>query len=291
MVPVALGTQTVGSVLRPAAFCGVVGLKPTYGRISRRGVIPAAWTLDHVGVLARSVADSALVLGVLAGPDPADPGSLAAPPPAVDAVVGGVPERAPRLGLVGAPLTERATPDMRAHLEAVTATLAARGAVVEEVELPALVPALLSAVQVVLRAETAAYHAECFRRHAAEYRPRIRAAIELGFLIPAPLYLKAQQIRREVRRHMAPLFTQVDALLMPPAPGSAPDPSTTGDPVFNALASGVGLPAISIPTGLAPDGLPLGIQLVGAPLAEPSLLEAARWVEAVVGPGVAPPEP
>jgi aspartyl-tRNA(Asn)/glutamyl-tRNA(Gln) amidotransferase subunit A len=291
MVPVALGTQTVGSVLRPAAFCGVVGLTPTYGRISRRGVIPAAWTLDHVGVLARSVADSALVLGVLAGLDPADPGSLAAPPPAVDAVVGGVPERAPRLGLVGAPLTERATPDMRAHLEAVTATLAARGAVVEEVELPALVPALLSAVQVVLRAETAAYHAECFRRHAAEYRPRIRAAIELGFLIPAPLYLKAQQIRREVRRHMAPLFTQVDALLMPPAPGSAPDPSTTGDPVFNALASGVGLPAISIPTGLAPDGLPLGIQLVGAPLAEASLLEAARWVEAVVGPGVAPPEP
>jgi aspartyl-tRNA(Asn)/glutamyl-tRNA(Gln) amidotransferase subunit A len=180
---------------------------------------------------------------------------------------------------------------MRAHLEAVTATLAARGAVVEEVELPALVPALLSAVQVVLRAETAAYHAECFRRHAAEYRPRIRAAIELGFLIPAPLYLKAQQIRREVRRHMAPLFTQVDALLMPPAPGPAPDPSTTGDPVFNALASGLGLPAISIPTGLAPDGLPLGVQLVGAPLAETSLLEAARWVEAVIGPGVAPPEP
>src|SRR5206468_3603150 len=116
MVPAALGSQTVGSVLRPAAFCGVVGLKPTYGRISRRGVLPLAWSLDHVGVLARSVADSALVLGVLAGPDPADPGSLAAPPPAVDAVVGGVPERAPRLGLVGAPLTERATPDMRTHL-------------------------------------------------------------------------------------------------------------------------------------------------------------------------------
>src|SRR5439155_24953358 len=137
MVPLALGTQTVGSVLRPAAFCGVVGLKPTYGRISRRGVIPAAWTLDHVGVLARSVADSALVLGVLAGPDPADPGSLAAPPPAVDAVVGGVPERAPRLGLVGGPFTEGAFPDMCGHIEAVMATPGVRRRGAEDGELPA----------------------------------------------------------------------------------------------------------------------------------------------------------
>ena len=290
MVPVALGSQTVGSVLRPAAFCGVVGLKPTYGRISRRGVIAVAWSLDHVGILARSVADAALVLSVLAGHDPADPGSLAAPPPAVDTVVAGVPTRPPRLGLVGAPFADRATPEMRAHLDAVAATLAARGAAVQKVELPALVPAVLAATQVVLRAETAAYHAERFRRHHAEYRPRIRAAIELGLLVPAPLYLRAQQIRREAARQMAPLLARFDALLMPPATGPAPEPSTTGDPVMNALASALGLQAISVPTGLAADGLPLGVQLVGAPLAEAGLLGAARWVEAVIGPAPAPPE-
>jgi aspartyl-tRNA(Asn)/glutamyl-tRNA(Gln) amidotransferase subunit A len=290
MVPVALGSQTVGSVLRPAAFCGVVGLKPTYGRISRRGVIAVAWSLDHVGILARSVADAALVLSVLAGHDPADPGSVAAPPPALDPIVAAAPARPPRLGLVGMPFVERASPEMRAHLDAVAATLAARGAAVEKVELPALVPAVLAAIQVVLRAETAAYHAERFRRHHAEYRPRIRAAIELGLLVPAPLYLRAQQIRREAARQMAPLLARFDALLMPPAAGPAPDPSTTGDPVMNALASALGLPAISVPTGLAADGLPLGVQFVGGPLAEAGLLGAARWVEAVVGPAPAPPE-
>ena len=104
MVPAALGSQTVGSVLRPAAFCGVVGLKPTYGRVSRRGVVPLSWSLDHVGVFARSVADAALVMSAVAGHDPADPGSAAAPPPDVAAlVVARPPDRPPRLGLIGEP--------------------------------------------------------------------------------------------------------------------------------------------------------------------------------------------
>jgi len=290
MVPAALGSQTVGSVLRPAAFCGVVGLKPTYGRISRRGVLPLAWSLDHVGIFARSVRDAALVLSVLAGHDPADPGSVAIPPPELGSVIAAVPVRPPRLGLIGAPFRERAAPEMRAHVETVAQTLAARGAAVEPVRLPALVPALLSAVQVILRSEAATYHAELYRQRAGEYRPKIRAGIETGMCIPAPLYLKAQRIRRQVRLEMRPLLEAFDALLMPPAAGPAPDPTTTGDPTFNAPWSGIGAPAVSLPIGLAADGLPLGVQLLGAPFAEPRLLAAARWVEATVSLSATPPE-
>jgi len=288
MVPAALGSQTVGSTLRPAAFCGVVGLKPTYGRISRRGVVPVSWSLDHVGIFARSVADAALLLGVLAGHDPADPGSAAVPPPAL---AGAPSEAAPRLGLVGGAFVERAAGEMRAHLDALAARCADAGAVVEPVRLPECVPALVAAVHVVLRAEAAAWHADLHRAHADAYRPRIRAALEAGMCVDAALYLRAQRIRRQARRELAALLGRYDALLLPAAPGAAPDPGTTGDPSFNAPWSGIGAPAITLPTGLGADRLPLGTQLVAAPFAEAALLAAAGWVEAVAGFDAAPPEP
>ena len=290
MVPAALGSQTVGSTLRPAAFCGVVGLKPTYGRISRRGVIPFSWSLDHVGIFARSVADAAVVLSVLAGHDPGDPGSATLPPPDLAGAIAAAPARPPRLGLLGQPFRERADPEMRAHLDEVVEALGRRGAVIEPVRLPAIVPALLSAVQIVVRAEAAAYHADLHREHAEEYRARIRAAVEAGMCIPAHLYLRAQRVRRQARRELTPLLERFDGLLMPPAPGPAPDRSTTGDASFNAPWSGIGVPQVALPSGLAGDGLPLGIQLVGAPLAEARLLAAARWVEAAFGFTATPPE-
>jgi aspartyl-tRNA(Asn)/glutamyl-tRNA(Gln) amidotransferase subunit A len=289
MVPAALGSQTVGSVLRPAAFCGVVGFKPTYGRISRRGVVPLAWSLDHVGIFTRTVADAAVVVSVLAGHDPADPGSAVRPPPEVSRVVAAVPERAPRLGLIGDPFLERATPEARAHLSEVARTLEQRGARVEAVSLPPLVGRVYAAVIAVSRAEVGAIHADSHRRQAEAYRPRIRAGIELGQCIPADVYLRAQRIRRQARRDLAPLLARFDALVMPSALGSAPDRSTTGDAAFNGPWTGLGVPTLSLPTGLAPDGLPLGTQLIGAPFGEAGLLGAARWVEAAVAFGAAPP--
>jgi Asp-tRNA(Asn)/Glu-tRNA(Gln) amidotransferase A subunit family amidase len=288
MVPGALGSQTVGSTLRPAAFCGVVGLKPTYGRVSRRGVLPVSWSLDHVGIFARTVADAAVLLDVLAGHDHGDPGSSTLPPPDLGGAVGDVPARAPRLGLIGEPFRERAAPEMAGHLDALAERLASAGATIEPVRLPAILPGLLSAVQVVMRAEAAAVHAEGYRAHAAEYRPRIRAAIEAGQCIDAPLYLRAQRVRRQARHELGDLLRRYDALVMPAAPGPAPDPSTTGDASFNAPWSGIGVPSIAVPTGLAPDGLPLGTQLVAAPFAEARLLATARWVEAAVGFAAAP---
>jgi aspartyl-tRNA(Asn)/glutamyl-tRNA(Gln) amidotransferase subunit A len=283
MVPAALGSQTVGSVLRPAAFCGVVGLKPTYGRISRRGVVPLSWSLDHVGVLARTVADTALVVSVLAGHDPVDPGSATAPPPDVAAVVAGPPVHPPRLGLIGDPFLDRATREARLHLEEVAGRLEAQGAHVEPARLPPLMAAVYAAVITVSRAEIGATHADSHRRHADAYRPRIRAGIEIGLCIPADLYLRAQRIRRRARQVLAPLLAGYDALVMPSALGPAPDRSTTGDAAFNGPWTGLGVPTVSVPTGIAADGLPLGTQLIGAPFEEARLLGAARWIEAAIG--------
>ncbi len=291
MVPAALGSQTVGSVLRPAAFCGVVGLKPTYGRVSRRGVVPLAWSLDHVGVFARSVADAALVMSVVAGHDPADPGSAIAPPPDVAALVAAPPARSPRFGLIGEPFLARATPEARAHLGEVARRLEARGAHVEPVRLPSLVGALYSAVITVSRAEAGAAHADLHRRHADAYRPRIRAGIELGQCIPADVYLRAQRIRRQARQDLAPLLARYDALVMPSALGPAPDRGTTGDAAFNGPWTGLGVPTVSLPTGLASDGLPLGTQLIGGSFEEARLLAAARWAEEAIGFTMAPADP
>ncbi len=289
MVPAALGTQTVGSVLRPAAFCGVVGFKPTYGRISRRGVVPLAWSLDHVGVLVRRVADAAVLFGVMAGHDPDDPGSARGAVPDLSAVVAGPPDRPPRLGLVGAPFRDRATAEAREHLDGLARALAARGAEVEPVELPAVMAAMGAAVITVSRAEVGAVHAARHAQHADAFRPRIRAGIELGRAIPADLYLRAQRIRRHARRALAPLLARYDALVLPAAPGPAPDPGTTGDPALNGPWTGLGVPCIALPTGLARDGLPLGTQLVGGAFEEARLLAAARWVETAVGFAAAPP--
>ena len=283
MVPAALGSQTVGSVLRPAAFCGVVGLKPTYGRVSRRGVVPLAWSLDHVGIFARTVADAAVLVSVLSAHDPADPGSAALPPPDVAVAVAGVPARPPRLGLIGEPFLARATPEARSHLDDVARTLEARGARVEPVSLPPLMARVYAAVIAVSRTEVGAIHGDSHRRQADAYRPRIRAGIELGQCIPADVYLRAQRIRRQARQDLAPLLARYDALVMPSALGPAPDRSTTGDAGFNGPWTGLGVPTVSLPSGLAPDGLPLGTQLIGAPFGEPRLLGAARWVEAVLG--------
>jgi aspartyl-tRNA(Asn)/glutamyl-tRNA(Gln) amidotransferase subunit A len=241
-----------------------------------------------VGIFARTVADAAALVSVLAGHDPADPGSAALSPPDVAAVIAGVPERAPRLGLIGEPFLARATPEARKHLDEVARALEARGAHVEAVSLPPLMSRAYAAVITVSRTEVGAIHADSHRRHADAYRPRIRAGIELGQCIPADVYLRAQRIRRQARQDLAPLLARYDALVMPSALGPAPDRSTTGDAGFNGPWTGLGVPTVSLPSGLAPDGLPLGTQLIGAPFGEPRLLGAARWIEAVLGFDAAP---
>ena len=306
MAPLALGTQTAGSVLRPAAYCGVVGFKPSHGRISTTGVVPLAWSLDHVGIFSRSVEDAALALGVLAGADAADPRSSAAP--VDDYLAGLVDPPAPRLGFLR-PLLARTTPEMAAHVEAVAQMFRERGASVIEVALPPsfagdagalgttivaneavhrhahafAVSGIHDAARTVVQAEAAAAHHELFAAHAGEFPPKIRQALEDGQDVPAVPFLLAQETRRRFRTQATAVAVRYDALLTPTVGAPAPKGlDATGDPYFCTPWSAAGMPAIALPSGLSGDGLPLSIQLVGAPCAEARLLAAAAWCERVL---------
>src|SRR3990172_4644321 len=259
MMPLALGTQTGGSVLRPAAYCGIVGLKPTHGRISTGGVTPLAWSLDHVGIFARTVADAALALGVLAGHDDADLlSATAATTDYMAALHDG--ERPPRLGIPRKLYQDKA---------------------IEEVLLPDSAETIRNAHAVVMRVEAAAYHRERFLDHADSYRPFIHAIIEEGLSIPGFEYARARNFQREFRRDMTRALEGLDGLLMPVAPTPAPKGlESTGDPSLCVPGSFSGLPAIALPSGLSAEGLPLAIQLIAGAFAEDRLLSTASWCAA-----------
>jgi aspartyl-tRNA(Asn)/glutamyl-tRNA(Gln) amidotransferase subunit A len=266
MVPLALGTQTVGSVLRPAAFCGVVGVKGTHGLVPVDGVIPLAWSLDHVGVLSRTVEDAALALGVMAGHE------LRAPA-----------ERAPRLAL-SPELLARAEPGTAARVRAVAEAFARAGATVVEVALPPSFATIHDAGTMVLEVEAAAYHEPTWREHGGEYGRGIGALVGKALGHPAVAYVRANRARLAFRDDVARLLAGHDALLGPTAPGLAPAGlAWTGDASFCAPWSSAGVPAITLPAGVAPPGLPQAVQLVASPRAEERLLAAAAWCEAVLG--------
>lgn len=291
MCPGALGSQTGGSTCRPAAYNGIVGLKPTYGRISRYGVVPVSWSLDTVGILTRRVADAALLLQAMAGYDAKDPGSANQPVPDYSAEMAHW-EGPPRIGLLNKGyFFDRATDEVRRHTEAAAQELARAGAVIAEMELPASFATAADCQRIVMNVECAAFHEQWFRPRAEEYGPRLRANIEMGMLIPAVTYLQAQRLRRQFRQDLTALAESVDALLTPATPAPAPrDLTTTGDAAFQAPWTSAGLPTITIPSGLAGNGLPLGMQLAGPPWAEGRLLAVAGWCEAALGVDLRPPE-
>ena len=266
MVPCAIGSQTVGSILRPAAFCGVVGLKGQHGLVPVDGAVPLAWSLDHVGPFARSVADAALVLAVMA-----------------DAKLEPVKVEAPRLA-VGRQLFERADPDLRHHLEGVVERLAQAGARVSELTLPPPFAGIHAAGQVVLEVEAATYHQPAFAKHADDYGFGMREMLKIGLARPATEYVTANRARTAFRQAMIPLLEAHDALLSPTAPGPAPAGlGWTGDASLCAPWSSAGVPSISLPTGLNASGLPLALQLVQAPTGLARLLGVAAWCERVLG--------
>jgi Asp-tRNA(Asn)/Glu-tRNA(Gln) amidotransferase A subunit family amidase len=287
MVPLALGSQTVGSTLRPAGYCGVVGFKPTYGRIPCAGIVPLAESFDHVGILCRSVADAALCFQVLTDGSEADPGRQ--PNHSGDAATPA--ERPPRLGLPRM-LLERAGPEIAAHLEAVARTLARAGAEIEDVELPPSFAGVHDAGACIMQAEAAAHHAQLFAAHADAYGPKMRTLIEAGQRVSSTDRAAAERQLRLFREEIRPLLDRVGALLMPVAGSTAPRGlSSTGDPYFCAPWSFAGLPAIALPSGLSTDRLPLSIQLVSAPFGDQRLLGAASWCEAILAFDAAPELP
>lgn len=286
MVPMAIGTQTGGSNMRPAAYCGVDGIKATYGRIGRYGLYTNSFSNDHPGIIARSVDDLALVFSVLAGPDPKDDTTLA------DVVgdPGRMEDAGPaRVGLVRQFFLERCEPAMVAATEEAAQRLASAGADVREVALPPEWP-LMQAAKALLAPERSVLQAARIAAQAANFGPKNRVGLEAGMLVPATYYLQAQRIRRWMTELMLTLFDDVDVLLMPTAPGPAPRGiHSSGDASLLSPWSFVGYPGISICCGLSPDVLPLGIQLVGPPRSEAMLFRASAWAERVLGRLPAPP--
>jgi aspartyl-tRNA(Asn)/glutamyl-tRNA(Gln) amidotransferase subunit A len=285
LVPLALGSQTAGSVLRPAAYNGAVGLKPTYGRVSKRGVFPLAWSLDHVGVLTRSVDDCALFLQICAGYDPRDPGS--ANVPVSDYVLRDV-DRPPRIGFLRS-LLNRATPEVAAHLEDVAQRFAAAGATVSEVQLQSSFDLMLAVHTTTSQTEASAVHWQLLEQYPGAHAPNIRSYVGVGRLIPGHLYLHAQRLRRQIRADIQSALADVDILLAPSVSNVAPTPETTGDRSYQAPFTLVGTPAISLPSGVSQERLPLAIQLVAKHWDEARLLRAARWAESRLGPMPPPP--
>ncbi|MDR7559646.1 MAG: amidase [Armatimonadota bacterium] len=271
MVPLALGTQTIGSTLRPASYCGIVGLKGTYGAVSLEGVTPLSWSLDHLGIFARSVDDVAAAFAALAETPP--------PPQA------GAEAASPRLGIPRAFVEEVAAPDVLRHFRSAADTLARAGARVDDIALPPSSREIDASGRRVLAVEAAAYHRAWFAQHAAQYPPRIRDLVETGLQITGVEFVDAEHTRQRFRQEMLPILSRYDALLLPAASTPAPPltEGTTGDPVLNAPWSFGGFPAIAVPSGLLGGGLPVAIQLVAGPHADGRLLAVARWCENILG--------
>ena len=285
-----LGTDTGGSIRIPSGLCGLVGLKPTYGRVSRHGVVPLCWSLDHVGPLARTAADAALILQAIAGHDPKDPASAREPVPDYGA---GLAQGVKGLSL-GVPREfyfDRLDPEVRAAVEGAMKVLEGLGARLVPVTLPHSrhVPGIAFGIQA---PEAFAYHEKTFRTRAAEYGPDVRARIEAGRYIPAASYLKAQRARRLVMEDFRQAFQTVQALLTPTFPIAAPPIGASTIPMegkaidvrgaltrFARAFNVSGIPAATVPCGFTAAGLPIGLQVAGPSFGEATVLRVAHAYE------------
>lgn len=277
MVPLAVGTQTGGSVIRPAAFCGIVGMKPSFGMIPRTGILTQSPTLDTVGVFARSIADCALLAEVLAGHDPADRATEPLPSPRLLETALTPPPVPPVMAFLKPPGWNEAEPQTRDALEELVAFL---GEQCFEVEIPGLEDAAA-----IRRRINLAEMAKCY--HALERRGRdrmseiLRDALDEGKAILARDYIAALDWPAILTATMEPVFARCDAILCPAAPGPAPQGlGHTGDAIFNGLWTLTGMPAVTLPVFTAGNGLPMGVQLVGRRGNDARLLRTARWLAA-----------
>jgi len=271
----ALGTDTAGSVRIPAAHCGVVGLKPTYGRVSTRGVMTLSWTLDHVGPLCRTVEDVALMLGVVAGYDRLDPTTADVPVPDYRQALG-APTAAFRLGVVRSPFFDGLDPEVAAAVDAALGVLRGLTAGTMDVTLPMTGPPAE-----LWGPEARAYHARWIEQSPELYQPSTRRSLEQWADADAAAYAQAVHDVQLVRRQIAGRFTDVDLLVSPTMKTPAPplDGTAPGDYNSTHVFDVLGLPTISVPCGFSRAGLPIGLQIAGAPWAESAVLTLAHAYE------------
>lgn len=284
MALMALGSDTGGSVRGPASLCGIVGLRPTYGRVSRRGVVALSWSLDTAGPLTQTVTDCAHTMQVIAGYDPLDPGSANVPVP--DYAVALLPDlKGLKVGVDRAHvLHDEIDAETRAAVEAALTVLADLGAEVREVALPMLDYAA-AAQNTIHMSESHAYHEARIKATPELYGPTLRAYFRMGALVSSTDYLQAQRVRELIRAEMLAVLSDVDLLVAPTsaAPAEAWANYSTrgrfGRTSLTAPFSQAGVPAISVPCGFSSAGLPIGLQIAGRPFAEAAVLRAAYAYE------------
>jgi aspartyl-tRNA(Asn)/glutamyl-tRNA(Gln) amidotransferase subunit A len=287
----ALGSDTGGSIRLPAACCGIVGLKPTYGRVSRAGVMPLSWSNDHIGPMTRTVRDAALMLQIIAGRDPLDATSSHRSVPdyvaGLDAGIAGL-----RVAVPENFFFQGVEPEIESGVRDALRVLEGLGARVAETRVPD--PQVMNDVcNIIARCESAAIHARLYRERPHEIQPVVRARLDLGFRIPAHDYLQALRLRgRLARAFIRDVFAQADVLVAPVIPEPAPalahaiegpvEELTMRQGRFARLTrsfNGLGLPALSIPCGFSRAGLPLGVQIVGRPFDETTVLRVGQAYE------------
>jgi aspartyl-tRNA(Asn)/glutamyl-tRNA(Gln) amidotransferase subunit A len=283
MAPGSLGSDTGGSIRIPASLCGITGLKPTYGRASRAGVLPLTWSMDHVGPMTRSARDCALILGAIAGYDPADPTTSVLPVPDYGAALTG-DVKGLRVGLLRAHFTDVAAPEVRTAVEAAAKQFERAGAVVDEVNLTQVAHAGTASAAIVA-SEALAYHAAWMRSRPQDYQPDVRERLRIGAFVSGAHYVRAQQVRALVAREIDEALARRDVLLAPATPLAAPvlgeRETTLGDGPSDVRAALLrctrpfnfsGHPACAAPCGFTAAGLPIGLQLVGRPFDEATVL-------------------
>jgi aspartyl-tRNA(Asn)/glutamyl-tRNA(Gln) amidotransferase subunit A len=287
----ALGSDTGGSIRMPAAACGTVGLKPTFGRVSRDGIVPHSWSLDHAGPLARTVADTAMMLQVLAGYDAADPACQAQPVPdyasALNRSVKGM-----TIGVCRNHFFDNLQEDVERSVEDAIADLAKAGAKIRELNIPLLEYGLGAIFAIELSSSTAYHDASLRTGRVAHFQPDVRMLVEMGRLVTGPDYLKAEQYRSALMEAYRKVFESVDVIIGPTTPITAwkrgewtvqvagkPESVLAASWRFTYPYNLTGLPAISVPCGFDRDSLPIGLQIAGRPFDETGVLRVAHAYE------------
>ena len=277
MIPAALGSQTGGSVLRPSAYCGIIGFKPSYGLISRSGVIEVSWTFDHIGTLSRSVEDAALLLKYLAGPDDLDETTQEFEPLNFEM------HRSKKPILACYPkndIKKYAHPEVTHWIEKGVEQLKKSGIKIEEIDFPIDFQNLHDTHRMIMSVDAATYHKESFTKNADKYRPVIKKLIETGINTSSTEYARGLRLRNRLIRDMDTVLKLYEFIILPPyqEPPALVNEST-GSAFFNEPATQPGLPAITLPLGRGDKNLPYGIQLIGKKLKDYSLLANAAWCE------------
>ncbi len=263
-----VGSQTGGSLVRPSSYCGVATLKPTYDLLSREGVVPVSRHLDHVGPMARTVADVRVLFQALFEDAPTPPHAVTRPP---------------RLGFLKS-LTEQAAPAVQTVFQSALERLKTSGALVETVVAPFTTDEVLALHRKIMSVDAAEYHRVSFAENRASYGPKITTLLDEGLHALAVDYAAALAWRRQFREDVSAFCEPFDALIMPSTDTTAPATlDTTGTPHFQAPWSCAGVPAASMPCGLADDGMPVGMQLIAAKGEDWELLRTAEWCERCLG--------